>query len=161
MTTKTIEQYNDYLSLFSINRDLNIPLTQVNLNEVGITEYLDRECYCIDLNGLSPFVTLNKIKMEHIFKACFNVLSNNDITIYQDNELVEIFFCFEERNLQQEFLNELNNLTDYEFKEFDSVLNAMSVQNYFVPLGDQIPLTTFLRVYSSLLDKAKLLKESL
>ena len=68
---------------------------------------------------------------------------------------------FEEKKLQQEFLIELNKLTDYDFKEYDSVLNAMSVQNYFVPLGDQIPLTTFLRVYSNLLEKAKLLKESL
>ena len=163
MTNQLIENANHFLSRFSLNHYVEKPLYNLDLNQESMTEYLDSENLFIGLNELNPFVAFKKINMTNLLTACFNVLNANDITefVFEEQELIEILMYFNDNNLKQELVNEVNRLTGHEFRTYDGILNGLSIQKEDMPLGDQLPLPTFLQAYLCLIDKANALKESL
>lgn len=163
MTNPLIERANQFLSYFSLNRYVEKPLYELNLNQESMTEYLDSENLSIGLNQLNPFVSFKKINMDNLLLACFTVLQANKITefVFEEQELIEILLYLEEHDLKQALISEVNTLTGHDFRTYDGILNCLSVQREDMPLGDQLPLTTFLQAYLCLIDKAKALKESL
>lgn len=163
MTNQLIERANHFLFCFSLNRYVEKPLYKLDLNQESMTQYLDSENLFIGLNQLNPFVTFKKISLDNLLRACFNVLQANEIAefVFEEQELIEIVLYFEEHNLTQDLISEVNILTSHDFRTYDGILNCLSVQQEDMPLGDQLPLTTFLQAYLCLIDKAKALKESL
>ncbi len=163
MTNPLINKANHFLSHFSLNRYVEKPLYELDLNQESMTEYLDSENLFIGLNQLNPFVTFKKINLDNVLRACFNVLQANEITefIFEEQELIEILLYLDEHDLKEALINEVTTLTRHDFRTYDGILNCLSVQREDMPLGDQLPLTTFLQAYLCLIDKAKALKERL
>ncbi|MHC5268503.1 hypothetical protein ACYSNO_04850 [Enterococcus sp. LJL98] len=142
MTNNIIKQANNFLSRFSLNRYVMTPLNEFDLNEVSIIDYLEQESLSISQNDLSYPIALGQIEYEEILKIVqsFSDISssNQDSNTY----LVDIFLQIKTNNLEQKFVKETRNQTGYPFDTFDEILNCLVLKNFYMPLGDQLPLAT-------------------
>lgn len=162
MTNQLINQANHFLSHFSLNRYVEKPLYDIDLNEESMIDYLKRENLYIRLNDLNPLVFLELVTYIDILMSVNSCLKEKTIDEnYHSENLLEAFLYIEQNEYQQAFINEMTINTGYTFETFADVLNCFTISWSAIPLGDQLPVATFLQAYLCLIDKAKWLKESL
>ena len=164
MTNQLIEKANHFLSYFSLNRYVEKPLYELDLNQESMIDYIKRENLYIYLNDMNPLVFVNQVTFIDVLVSAraYVKLHNLDEDYYcNDMNLIEVLLYIEQNGNHQDFINEMTSQTGYQFETFEDILNCLTIKVTDMPVGGQLPVSTFLQAYLCLIDKAKALKESL
>lgn len=122
-------------------------------------DYLKKESLYICMNDLNPLVALGQVAYVDILMSVDTFVRDHSLSKdYYNEHLIETFLYIEQKEKQQAFINEVIINTSYQFDTLDEVLNCLVLKGLSMPLGDQLPLSTFLNVYLSLIDKAEAIK---
>ncbi|NKC69090.1 hypothetical protein, partial [Vagococcus fluvialis] len=115
-------------------------------------------------NDMNPLVFVNQVTFIDVLVSAraYVKLHNLDEDYYcNDMNLIEVLLYIEQNGNHQDFINEMTSQTGYQFETFEDILNCLTIKVTDMPVGDQLPLSTFLQAYLCLIDKAKAIKESL
>lgn len=157
----TLNKIEEKISRLVLNRYLDNTLDTLNLNELTMTEYLEKEQINVGLNYRNSLVFLNYLSYADIYQGVISYHEREQIKHFHYDNILEVFRYVDEKQHQTKLLKAVYQYTGYRLNDFNDLLDCFVVKGEKIPIDDELPLSIFLETYNLLLEKAKILKESL